>query len=316
MNLTFLSPIEEVLVEPVKYYYNMNGKNIRKKICTVLGKKFNIPLEDIENINNLLNVLHNASLVIDDIQDNSVLRRNKECAHNVYGIPLSLNAGYLTVFKILHEINKNDSITNNLKHKITENIYLSHIGQGMDIYYTKNKIIPTLDEYYKMIHYKTGMIFLTMVDLLQEKNNEINYPKFYEIFLKFSYFYQIRDDYINLTDVDYWKEKGFCQDIDEQKISFLITFAYNNKLKKYKKILELLKAKEKRKLVLLFYKNGLFDQIYNLLDNLKKEIILLSENHLSFIFDDLVIKPFDVHSFELFLTNDTCLNSFASRPHK
>jgi tRNA modification GTPase len=49
---------------------------------------------------------------------------------------------------------------------------------------------------------------------------------------------------------------------------------------------------------------------------LKKEILLLSENHLSFIFDDLGIKPFDVDSFEHFLTTDTCLNSLASSPHK
>ena len=115
----------------------------------------------------------------------------------------------------------------NGKNKIIENIYLSHVGQGMDIYYTKNKIIPTMEDYYKMIEYKTGMLFLSMLDLLNEKNNTVVFN--YSIILKFSHFYQIRDDYINLTDPVYWKEKGFCQDIDEQKISFLITFAYNNK---------------------------------------------------------------------------------------
>ena len=51
-----------------------------------------------------MNVLHNASLVIDDIEDSSLLRRNKDCAHIVYGVPLSLNAGYLTIFKILNEM--------------------------------------------------------------------------------------------------------------------------------------------------------------------------------------------------------------------
>ena len=84
MNPTFLFPLEELLIEPVKYYYNMNGKNIRKKICKTFGITFGISDEDIENINNLLNVLHNASLVIDDIEDDSQLRRNKDCAHKVY----------------------------------------------------------------------------------------------------------------------------------------------------------------------------------------------------------------------------------------
>ena len=42
-------------------------------------------------------------------------------------------------------------------------------------------------------------------------------------------FFQIRDDYINLTDKEYWKEKGFCQDLDEEKISYIITYFYQNK---------------------------------------------------------------------------------------
>jgi geranylgeranyl diphosphate synthase type 3 len=300
---TFLFPLEEKLVEPVKYYYEMNGKNIRNKICSIIGISFNISNEDIENINNLINVLHNASLVIDDIEDNSVVRRNKECAHKIYGIPLSLNSAYLTVFKILNEMNKDTLYSNTLKHKIIENIYLTHVGQGMDIYYTKTKTIPTLDDYYKMIEYKTGMLFLSMLELFKEKH-AINYEMYHSILLKFSYFYQIRDDYINVTDVNYWNEKGFCQDIDEQKISFLITYAYNNKLKNYEKILNLLEKKKKRKLVLLFYKNGLLNDVFNILKKLKNEIIelLTKENLTDFItiFESLQINTFNIESFNSF----------------
>jgi hypothetical protein len=101
-----------------------------------------------------------------------------------------------------------------------------------------------------------------------------------------------------MADVNYWKERGFCQDVDEQKISFLITYAYNNKLKNYKKILNLLQKKEKKKLVLLFYNNGLFEKVYDLLNNLKKEIIELLEsiniNELSTIlFNDLPFYKFE-----------------------
>ena len=39
-----------------------------------------------------------------------------------------------------------------------------------------------------------------------------------------------------------------------------------------KKILKLLALKEKRKLVLLFHKNGLFDKIYDILIDLKNEL--------------------------------------------
>ena len=298
---TFLFPLEEQLVEPVKYYYEMTGKNIRKKLCCIMGNLFNVNSEDIENINDLINVLHNASLVIDDIEDNSTLRRKQECAHIKYGIPLSLNAGYLTIFKTIHEMNKDTKFSEKLKHKIIENIYLTHVGQGMDIYYTKTQIIPPIDEYYKMIEYKTGMIFLSMLDLFNEVKN-IEIDLFYTIILKFSYFYQIRDDYINMADINYWKERGFCQDVDEQKISFLITYAYNHKLKKHKKILEYVNKKEKKKLVLLFHNNGLFDKIYFLLEDLKKEIteLLESKNITDFasVFNDLPFYKFDKASLD------------------
>jgi geranylgeranyl diphosphate synthase type 3 len=37
-------------------------------------------------------MLHNASLLIDDIQDNSKLRRGAPVAHSIYGVPLTINA--------------------------------------------------------------------------------------------------------------------------------------------------------------------------------------------------------------------------------
>ena len=126
-------------------------------------------------------------------------------------------------------MNKDTKFSEKLKHKIIENVYLTHVGQGMDIYYTKTQTIPSIEEYYKMMEYKTGMIFLSMLDLFSEVKN-IETEIFYTIILKFAYFYQIRDDYINMADINYWKERGFCQDVDEQKISFLITYAYKVKI--------------------------------------------------------------------------------------
>jgi hypothetical protein len=105
----------------------------------------------------------------------------------------------------------------------------------MDIYYTQNKVIPTLEEYEKMMVYKTGYAFIMNLELLMDKSTNIifrkNYEKVKHILILFSLFFQIRDDYINLTDLNYWKEKGFCQDFDEEKISYLITYFHNENIK-------------------------------------------------------------------------------------
>jgi geranylgeranyl pyrophosphate synthase len=125
----------------------------------------------------------------------------------------------------------------------------------------------------------------------------------------FSLFFQIRDDYINLTDINYWREKGFCQDFDEEKISYLITYFHNENIKNNKlkpnitniKVIEMMKDKSnegKIKIIQIFHNSGLFDTIYNKLLQLKQSI--LSEMNLEFIFEQLSIKPFDINDIDRF----------------
>ena len=292
MDNLYLIPIEEELLKPVKYYYEQSGKDIRKLLVLQFSKQLKVDDKEIENVNKIISLIHNASLVIDDIQDNSDIRRNKECAHKIYGIPLTLNAGYLTIFKVLFNINSN-VLSETVKNKIIENIYYAHIGQGMDIYYTTNKIVPSMDDYYTMMKFKTGMEFLTILDLISEKGIPIEHYK--EFMIDFSYFFQIRDDYINLTDPLYWKEKGFCQDIDEKKISFLVVYYINNKLLNYDKLLKLLEKGSIEKIIYLFHDNGLFDIVYEILDSLKNKINGVLE--LNNIFILLPFNKFDLDQF-------------------
>jgi hypothetical protein len=50
---------------------------------------------------------------------------------------------------------------------------------------------------------------------------------------------QIRDDYINLVDPDYWAVKGFCDDIHERKFSFPVIYLIQNRLGRYKELLDI-----------------------------------------------------------------------------
>lgn len=296
-----LTDEEKILSEPVKYYNDLKGKNIRKYIANILGNFLGVEQKDIQNVDEIISIVHNASLVVDDIQDNSSLRRNQPSAHIKYGIPLSINAAYLCIFKILNELNKRNDICESTKHKIVENIYYTHIGQGMDIYYTQNKIIPTLHDYNKMMEYKTGMLFFTVLDLLIEKTKNIVIKKKYDelrlCLYNFSLFFQIRDDYINLTDPAYWKERGFCQDFDEQKISYLTTYCTNNQMDNYKLINQLMTNSNKTKqdkidILVLMKNNGLFDIVYKQLLQLKENVLNIID--VNVIFQQLPFQPFDI----------------------
>ena len=295
-----LSDEEKILTEPVKYYNDLIGKNIRKYISNILGTYLGVDSKDIKNVVEIISILHNSSLVVDDIQDNSLLRRNQPCAHIKYGVPLSINAAYLYTFKILHELNKRNDISETAKHKLVEIIYYAHIGQGMDIYYTQNKIIPTINDYNKMMEYKSGMFFFTILDLLIEKTKNIivkkNYDKLRLSLYNFALFFQIRDDYINLTDPMYWKERGFCQDFDEQKISYLVTYCTNNKMTDYELINNLMRKSNKTNedkidILKLMYNNGLFNIVYDKLVELREKVLNII--NINTIFQQLPFHKFD-----------------------
>ena len=302
--------MEDILLEPVNYYKRQKGKNIRKVLGDLFGKLLGVSSSNIELVNDITNDFHNASLVIDDIEDNGTLRRNEQCAHLKYGTPLSMNAGYYSIFKSLTQITQN--FRQETTNKIISYLQYLHEGQGMDIYYTQNKVIPTLEEYEKMMVYKTGYAFIMNLELLMDKSTNVifrkNYEKVKHILILFSLFFQIRDDYINLTDIDYWREKGFCQDFDEEKISYLITYFHNENINNNNQstnpnisnininIIEMMKDKTKEgkiKIIQIFHNAGLFDAIYKKLLQLKHTI--LSEMNLEFIFNQLPFHAFDIN---------------------
>lgn len=218
------------LLAPVEYTLDGGGKNTRglivKYVQTLLNNDNNPVTAQIMKDCNLL---HNSSLVIDDIQDSSSMRRGKECAHIKYGVPISINAGYLQFFSVLNDINKN--YPKCLHKQVTDIVHkyslLMHIGQGLDIEWTTRKTIPTLDEYNIMMDNKTGSGFLCPIELcIASASVDIsNHDKnlFLELGKYVGRFFQIRDDYINLTSPKYWRLKTFCEDFDEKKVSYIFT---------------------------------------------------------------------------------------------
>lgn len=296
------------IIEPVTYYKNMKCKNIRTDICNKVGEYFSINKNIIDIISDFINDLHNTSLIIDDIQDNSHLRRSNYSAHIVFGIPISIGAANLNTFNILLKINNismkfldfkllkkkpdysklnNTIIYNLIQHKLLnkfiENIYLLNLGQQLDVFWKNTKKIPSIDEYLYMIKNKTGILFIQILDYFYIITNSINnnsYNIFYDILINLSLFFQIRDDYINITDKTYWKTKGFCEDFDEKKYSYIIVSYLNNNnisKKEKKKFLKLfykpnLSKKEKKKLIYKLYISKELDNTYFKLIQLKQHV--------------------------------------------
>ncbi|XP_035461031.1 geranylgeranyl pyrophosphate synthase isoform X2 [Scophthalmus maximus] len=161
-------------------------------------------------------MLHNGSLLIDDIEDSSKLRRGFPVAHSIYGIPSVINSANYVYFLGLEKV-----LT--LEHPeavqvFTRQLLELHRGQGLDIHWRDTYTCPTEKEYRNMVLQKTGGLFGLAVGLMQlfsEWKHDLK-----PLLDTLGLFFQIRDDYANLSSQEYSENKSFCEDLTEGKFSF------------------------------------------------------------------------------------------------
>jgi fusicocca-2,10(14)-diene synthase/ophiobolin F synthase len=70
---------------------------------------FKLPLEEVTIIKNVINLLHGASLMLDDIQDSSQLRRGSPATHIIFGTMQTINAAGYRFADALMEARKLES---------------------------------------------------------------------------------------------------------------------------------------------------------------------------------------------------------------
>ncbi len=81
------------LSELVADYPRRGGRMMRPAICIAAARAFGAHPEDAVATAAAIELLHNALLVHDDIEDASLERRGRPTLHRLHGVPLALNAG-------------------------------------------------------------------------------------------------------------------------------------------------------------------------------------------------------------------------------
>lgn len=110
---------------------------------------------------------------IDDVQDNSVLRRGIPVAHNIFGTAQTINSANYVYFLALQEVRKLNSPA--AMEIYTEELLNLHKGQGMDLFWRDTLTCPTEEEYLEMVDNKTGGLFRLAVKLMQAESETGKY---------------------------------------------------------------------------------------------------------------------------------------------
>ncbi|PKY08876.1 geranylgeranyl diphosphate synthase [Aspergillus campestris IBT 28561] len=209
---------ERILMGPYDYMLQNPGKDIRRQLINAFNVWLQVPAESIEIINKVVGMLHAASLLIDDVEDDSILRRGVPVAHKIYGTAQTINSANYVYFLALQELQK-------LNNPEAINIYVQellnlHRGQGMDLFWRDTLTCPSEDEYLEMVGNKTGGLFRLAIKLMQaESQTGRDCVRLVNVL---GLIFQICDDYLNLSNLTYTQNKGLAEDLTEGKFSFPI----------------------------------------------------------------------------------------------
>ncbi|MFH0836018.1 MAG: polyprenyl synthetase family protein [Candidatus Micrarchaeota archaeon] len=196
------------------------------------GKK---ALEKVKEFVLVPELVHNGTIIVDDIEDNSDMRRGKPCLHKIYGVDLAVNAGNAIYFIPLLAFKKNkdkfeaETLVKAYEIYAQEMINVS-LGQGFDIYWHKGlKENVSEDEYLQMCAYKTGTLARMSAKLgaLLAGGTDAQIEAAGRYAEVIGVAFQIQDDLLNLIGEEdkYGKEIG--GDISEGKRTLMVIHTLN-----------------------------------------------------------------------------------------
>lgn len=89
---------ERVLLEPYRYLAEQPGKEIRSALVDAFNVWLQVPKARLDIVKSIVQQLHTASLLVDDVEDSSDLRRANPVAHKIFGVAQTINGANYVYF--------------------------------------------------------------------------------------------------------------------------------------------------------------------------------------------------------------------------
>jgi geranylgeranyl diphosphate synthase type I len=176
-------------------------------------------------------MIHNFTLVHDDIMDNDEMRHGVTTTHKKFDIPLAILAGDVLYSKAYNTISSKSKLSSNYTTQLVSKLSKTCIeiceGQVDDIKFAENKRIPTEKEYIKMIEKKTAVLFEVSCAMgaICAKRKQKDVKNLSAFGRNLGIAFQITDDLIGIIGDSKITKKPVGNDIREGKKSLPIILA-------------------------------------------------------------------------------------------
>ena len=224
-----------------KYIFKSGGKKIRAKL-NLISSSTN-KHKDRYKLASIIELLHTATLVHDDVVDNSPTRRGIESVNNLWSNSHGVLIGdyiYSKAFILMVEM-ENMKILEELAAATND------ISQGELIQLDAIKNLDiSLNKLKKISYFKTGRLFeaAARTGAILAKSNKSYINNISESAKNLGILFQIRDDLLDYS-INLKTGKPSYQDLREGKVTYPFFFAYKNANKKEQKQLRNLLGNKK-----------------------------------------------------------------------
>lgn len=223
----------QVLVDPLLYYLRLPSKRVRPALVQLAAQLLRLEPPALPWIKCYVESVHNASLLIDDLQDNSKLRRGEPCAHLRFGIDRAVTAGLsalaygceANLFARLNGLPAAQTFRLRELHRQTVEALIT--GAAIDVRWhghTRDRPSPSLTDYLTMVRLKTAEVMVGGVRMLGTwaVPGSVHVQAICRAYSLYAEAFQINDDLLNIEGGAYYDLKGFGEDITEGKLSYVV----------------------------------------------------------------------------------------------
>ncbi len=225
--------LQKALSGPIWDFLKRGGKRWRPAMFLLVAEAMGGNIEKMADFVVVPELAHNGSIMVDDIEDMSEMRRGKPCTHNIYGIDVAINAGNLMYFlPFLVFIKNRDSFEKDILIRayetFSQEMIIIHLGQAMDIWWHKgNDEGLTEERYLQMCAYKTGTLARLSAKLaaILSGGTPEQIEKIGKMAEAIGVGFQIQDDILSASGKEFMEKKGFGDDITEGKRTLIVIHA-------------------------------------------------------------------------------------------
>lgn len=208
------------------------GKRLRPylvlKSCELLSGKTTYAIPSASAVE----MVHNFTLVHDDIMDNDDMRHGVQTVHKKFGMPIAILAGdvlFSKAYQIISSSNLSSDVLINLVAKLAKACVDVCEGQLLDIKMAESEKIPTQIQYINMVEKKTAALFEVSCAMgaicAQSSHKDVSNLSNFGKNLGISF--QITDDIIGVLGDPKITKKPVGNDLREGKKSLPIILAIN-----------------------------------------------------------------------------------------